>query len=451
MAQPQMRTSAPTGSPNAAKVGQLTGDWARRLTSGRGSTPFRLRGLLIATILFAIVFAVLGAYGVGKRRSAIDAANHAATQLLALQDIRINVVQADSVASRLYLTGGAEDPGERSDYVDFIAQASSGLVEVALQLEPGGSQAAALQSANDQLTTYTGLIEQARANNRQGFPVGAAYQREANDVANDLVGQLRIVEQGQRDAVNDELAAAHRAGAWLALSGWVLVGIIVLACVWLAVRFHRLVNAPLGLGLVAVVVVLLLATFKQGTAISDADDAVSGALTTADLVAQAQASAYDAVSNEALTLINRGNGQQYEDNWTHSSDVVDQALREASDRGATGAGTLATTYDKYRDGHQTIRDYDNAGDWDDAVAISLGRDYGEATVSDDELQATVVPFGNFAEASAQLVDESSAAATSALAAATDGLGLMRVLVFLTGMLVIVMAALGYGQRLREYR
>ena len=38
-----------------------------------------------------------------------------------------------------------------------------------------------MESANAGLARYTGLIEQARANNRQGFPVGAAYQRQANE------------------------------------------------------------------------------------------------------------------------------------------------------------------------------------------------------------------------------------------------------------------------------
>ena len=159
------------------------------------------------------------------------------------------------------------------------------------------------------------MIEQARANNRQGFPVGAAYQREANVVAGDVVEQLHAVEQGQRDTVNEELAAAHRAGAWLALSGWMLVAVIALVGLWLAVRFRRVINVPLALGLVAVLVALIAATAAQGRAISHADAAVAGSLTTADLVAQARAAAYDAVSQEALTLINRGNGAADEAAW----------------------------------------------------------------------------------------------------------------------------------------
>ena len=262
--------------------------------SGRGSTPFRLRAVLLVTILFALVFAILGAYGVGKRRSSIDATRHAADQLLDLQDIRVNLVQADSIASRLYLTGGAEDPSQRQLYVGSIDKAGTKLVGVVLQLDLGGDQATAMEAANGGLAQYTGLIEQARANNRQGFPVGAAYERQANELAGKVVTNLRTVEQSQRDAVNDELAAADRAGAWLALTGWVLVAVIVLVGLWLALRFHRVVNIPLGVAVIAVLIVLILASASQGSAVNKADDAVGGSLTTADLVAQARAAAYDA-------------------------------------------------------------------------------------------------------------------------------------------------------------
>jgi hypothetical protein len=452
VAQPQMRTStAPGGPSNAAKFGQLAGGWIGRVTAGRGFTPFRLRAALVATILFAVVFAVLGAYGVGKRQSSIDAANHAAGQLLQVQDIRVAVVQADSLASRLYLTGGAEDPQSRREYLGFIDQASTELAAVALQLDLGDADSQALEAANAGLTRYTGLIEQARANNRQGFPVGAAYQREANTAVGDIVAQLRVVEQSQRDTVNDELAAAHRAGAWLVLAGWVLVAVVVLAGLWLARRFRRLVNIPLGVGLVVIVLVLVAAMATQGSAVSNADRAVSGSLTTADLVAQARAAAFDAQSQEALTLINRGNGAGNEAKWQDSSAIVDRALGEACDRASSSACSLQRSWPQYVDGHARIRELDDAGNWDDAVAISLGEPYGDSTVSGDELTLTTAPFTAFAEGSGKLVDDSGAAATSALGDATDGLGLMRVLVFLAGMFVIVLAVLGFGQRLREYR
>lgn len=463
MAQPQMRTSAVATGPSIAAppatpppapdgLGQPVEGGVGRLLAGRGSTPFRLRVALLVTIVFALIFAVLGAYGVGKRQSSIDATRHAAAQLLAVQDIRVAVVQADSLASRLYLTGGAEDPAQRAQYVTFIDRATNELVQVGLALDLEGDQAEALASANADLASYAGLIEQARANNRQGFPVGTAYQRQANELATEVVDQLRVVEQGQRDAVDDELAAAHRAGSWLALAGWVLVIVIVLAAIWLAISFRRVLNIPLALGGIVVLVVLIAGTVVQGRAISDADDAVAGSLTTADLVAQARAAAYDAAAQEALTLINRGNGAANEAKWQSSSDIVEAALDAAcaDGRGSGDACNLGDPWTEYGTGHQEIRTRDDAGDWDTAVAISLGQSYGAADPNAD-LTVTVQPFATFATTSDKLVQTSSATATSALSATTDGLGLLRALVFLAGIVVVVLAIVGFGQRQREYR
>jgi len=451
VAQPQMRTTPVTPAPSgAARFGEVAGHWTGRLVAGRGSTPFRLRMVLLVTMVVALVFAVLGAYGVGKRRSSIDATRHAASQLLDLQDIRVDLVKADSIASRLYLAGGAEDPLQRKLYVNSIDSVATKLIAVALQLNLGGDQAKAMEEANAGLTRYSGLIEQARANNRQGFPVGAAYEREANVVASEIVANLRVVEQSQRATVNHELSAAHRAGAWLAVTGWGLVATIALVGVWLALRFRRVVNVPLVVAIVVVLVVLILASATQGRAVNAADDAVGGSLTTADLIAQARAAAYDAQSQEALTLINRGNGDANERQWKASSDVVVSALEQACANGSSGACGLRKPWDDYVTGHEQIRELDDAGDWDTAVAISLGR-AGAASDPTADLQLTTAPFATFDSTSAKLVDVSGQSAQASLSSATDGLALMRVLVFLAGILVIVLAFVGIGQRLREYR
>ncbi len=250
--------------------------------------------------------------------------------------------------------------------------------------------------------------------------------------------------------MNDELAAAHRAGAWLAFTGWTLVATIALVGLWLALRFRRMVNVPLVVAIVAVLVVLILASAAQGRAVNDADDAVGGSLTTADLTAQARAAAYDARSQEALTLINRGNGAANERQWQASSDVVESALRQACGNGSSDACRLRNPWEDYVTGHEQIRKLDEGGDWDTAVAISLGQ-ANAASDPNADLQLTTAPFDTFDSTSAKLVDASGESAQSSLSSATDGLAAMRVLVFLAGILVIVLAFVGIGQRLREYR
>jgi len=189
---------------------------ARRLTFT--STPARLSVLRAVFIVLAVVFAVVGAFGVNQRAKAIDHVRTASAQLLALQDIQVRIVHADAIASSSYLRSGQEDPAQRTAYLDEISKAGDGLV--AVSAAAGAGDLAQLSEASRLLGSYVGLVEQARANNRQGFPVGATYQRQANSIISnadtdvpDIVSSLQTVEASQRSQVNHNLATAHRAGA----------------------------------------------------------------------------------------------------------------------------------------------------------------------------------------------------------------------------------------------
>ena len=196
--------------------------------------------------MLAVVFAVAGAFGVNHRANSIDDVRNASGQLLALQDIRVRIVHADAIASSSYLRSGLEDPAQRTAYLDEIGKAGDGLV--AVSASASDADLAQLSEASRLLGSYVGLVEQARANNRQGFPVGATYQRQANAIVSnndpdtsDIVSSLQAVEASQRDQINRSLASAHRAGVWMQLTGWVLLIALVLTSWWMARRFRRIV------------------------------------------------------------------------------------------------------------------------------------------------------------------------------------------------------------------
>ena len=60
--------------------------WVRGRLAG-GATPARLRLFASATVVVAVAFALLGAYGVDRRAGAIDQAAESADQLLLAQDV----------------------------------------------------------------------------------------------------------------------------------------------------------------------------------------------------------------------------------------------------------------------------------------------------------------------------------------------------------------------------
>ena len=414
------------------------------------STPAKVSLLRAVFIVLAVVFAVVGAFGVNRRANAINDVRTASRQLLALQDIQVRIVHADAIASSSYLRSGQEDPAQRTAYLDEIAKAGDGLVAVSAAATPADLEE--LSSASRLLGSYVGLVEQARANNRQGFPVGAAYQRQANGIVSntdpdvpDIVSSLRAVEESQRAQINDSLASAHRAGIWLHVTGWLLF-VALVAGSWLMWRtFRRVANIPIAIGLLILFLLLLIGGISQGRAASDADDAVGTPLAGADRAAQARAAAFEARSQEALTLINRGNGAANEVNWELGNDIVTRELstRLGSDDGLAGGAVGA--YASYAAAHTEIRDLDNGGNWNQAVAVSLGLQPTSAGIN------AASAFDRFDQAVGKIAAAEGSTASARLSDAVDPLSSLRNIVFLAGLVIAVLAALGCGQRLKEYR
>ena len=421
---------------------------ARRLSVT--STPARLSLLRLALIVAAILFALAGSFGVNQRANAIDDVHTAAGQLLALQDIQVRVVQADAIASSQYLRSGQEDPAQRTAYLDEIAKAGDGLVAVSSAATAADIEE--LSEASRLLGAYVGLVEQARANNRQGFPVGATYQRQANGVVSnadpdspDIVSSLRTVEASQRDQINNSLETAHLAGLWLVITGLLLLALLAAAGFWLSRRFRRLINIPIAAAGVVVLLVLVFGGSTQAKSISDVDDAVGNQLSAADSAAQARSAGFEAQSQEALTLINRGNGAANEANWQRSNDVVAQLLGGELGNDENLSVDAHDSYTTYRDAHVEIRGLDDGGNWDAAVAASLGNE-----PTPNGLNA-VMAFNGFDDSVGKIVAAEGSDASTLISDALSPLRSLRNIVFVAGLVVAVLAALGCGQRIREYR
>ena len=414
------------------------------------STPAKLSALRAGFIVLAVLFAVVGAFGINRRSNAINDVRTASRQLLALQDIQVRIVHADAIASSSYLRSGQEDPAQRTAYLDEIAKAGDGLVAVSAAATPADLEE--LSSASRLLGSYVGLVEQARANNRQGFPVGAAYQRQANGIVSnadpdtpDIVSSLRAVEESQRAQINDSLASAHRAGIWLHVTGWLLFVALVAGSWWMWRTFRRVVNIPIAIGLLLLFLLLLIGGISQGRAAGNADEAVGTPLAAADKAAQARAAAFEARSQEALTLINRGNGAANEVNWQLGNDVVtrEMANRLGSDDGLSSGA--ASAYASYAEAHTEIRALDNSGNWNQAVEVSLGIQPTSAGVT------ATNSFDTFDQAVGTIAAAEGSTASARLSDAVDPLNSLRNIVFLAGLVIAVLAALGCGQRLKEYR
>jgi hypothetical protein len=157
--------------------------------------------------------------------------------------------------------------------------------------------------------------------------------------------------------------------------------------------------------------------------------------------ARARIAAFDAKSNESLTLIARGSGSAFEKAWVSSSKVVtDQSAASARLSGnAAGMGGL---WAGYVTTHQQIRNTDDIeGKWENAVTQAIGTGANTANAT----------FAAFDARSGSALTSSSRAASDSLDAPRIWLLLAAWLGLLAGVAAAALSWWGVSIRLEEYR
>ena len=356
-----------------ASTGQQLASAARVLLEG---TPGKLRIAGAAAVVGSLLFAVLGFVSLDRRAAALGDARRDATQLVALMSIRTDLVAADAAATNAFLVGGLEPAATRALFQDKLASATTALSDAA-----AGSSADAvmLGSVNQQIATYAGLIESARANNRQGYPLGSAYLRQASQLLrNEILPELTdlaVINQGR---VRDAYERSRGAFTPLAIGGVIAAGAFVVVQLWLSARTRRTFNRPLLVGSAIVAVLFVLALLFGVASNRKASDVRSEAYTASVALATARSSAFDAKSAESLTLIARGNGQAYEQRFVDA--IADAKVKTEVIRDANADIGWASDLTNYEALHADIRAADDAGNWEEAVAAATSS--GDGTAND---------------------------------------------------------------------
>ena len=428
---PPTTTPAPA-VPTVPTAGARTSR-ARELVVGMFSgTPGHMRLLGAIAIVACLAFGVVSYQAATGLRSDIGDARAHAEQLVRVQAIRTSLVQADANATNAFLVGGLEPAAARDAYTTGIATTARTIAEAA-GAEP--DDATALERVNRVVTTYTGLIESARANNRQGFPVGAAYLRQASRIVrDDALPTLERLVAVEQQRVDDATAAGDTAPTVLVVM--LILTFIALSVpqVYLYARTRRTFNPPLvaATGIVVVVGLVALATMTWSRARTD--DAIEGSYRKTVALATARIGAFDAKSAEALTLIARGSGAAYEERFQAVSTDAQNAIGAGfADRATTEA--LA----EYLAQHREVRALDDGGAYDGAVALATG----DGAANEAFRTFERVSSAALAEQSRDLTDDLGRAATPLLPVAW--------LLLAAGVAAAALAWRGMAQRLREYR
>src|SRR5271165_6628186 len=302
----------------------------RRSRLDTATTPARLRLLLVILVLLSLAWGVLAALTANQHASApADVVAVSEPLSLDAEQIYQSLSDADATAANAFLAGGLEPAAARQRYEADITQAAirieaaSALVgsSAARTQMPGhlSKQASAAGSAvgddlatlSGQLPAYTDEVGTARADNRLGLPLGAAYLREASAL---LRGTLLPAASDiyTRESGLLTSASAQATGLPLLVVAVVIglgIGYVLYrSSRWLARHTHRVFNYGLLLvGLVGLVSLMWLAgAFAVGRA--DLLHAQQQGSAPAQAFARADVAALQAHADESLTLIdNSGN------------------------------------------------------------------------------------------------------------------------------------------------
>ncbi|MFF0550467.1 hypothetical protein ACFYUL_16055 [Streptomyces sp. NPDC004311] len=446
-------------SPAAGPPGRSTAwtEGVQRLREAATTEPGRLR--IIGAVLAALIvlFGTASVWEVSARSAAADDVVGRSQPLSAdAASIYRSLADADTTSSSGFLLGAQEPREVRQRYEKDIANASRLLVSAAANA--GGSEESRKQITllSEQLPRYTGLIEQARATNRQGLPLGGAYLRYANE---QMTTQLLPAAQRLYEAETRRLYADHDdARSWpLASLGLGLLAIGAL--VWAQRRNYRHTNRVFNHGLVAATavatVVLLWLAVGQTVARSSLSEARADGQESMKVLNDARIASLQARASENLTLIARGavlaedkKSDKYDVDFTHNMKQLDTGLAKALELAGDEAGRApvsraADGVAQWKQRHSAAREADVKGDYEAALPQVVG----------DERHK---------ESSGAAFDTVDASLEQAVAyeqreftrAARAGLGALGGLVTGAALLVLVGAAaalLGIGRRLSEYR
>ncbi len=435
--------------------------WRSRLDTA--TTPARLRLLLVFLVLLSLAWGVLAALTANQHASA--AANVVAVSeplSLDAEQIYQSLSDADATAANAFLAGGLEPAAARQRYEADITQAAirieaaSALVgsSAARTQLPGhlSKQASAvgpavgddLATLSGQLPVYTDEVGTARADNRLGLPLGAAYLREASALLRGTLlpsaSDIYARESGQLTS-----ASAQATGLPLVVVAVVIglgIGYVLYrSSRWLARHTHRMVNY--GLLLAALVGLVSLVWLAGAFAVGRADllHAQQQGSAPAQAFARADVAALQAHADESLTLIDNSGDDAYQQDFLAQQKLLGPGpgtLLAAVQASAANGGSAAADAQAWYRAHAALRALDDNGNHAAAVQSALS---GDAATSFARLSATLSDGINAHQA---VFASSARGGRDAFTGLATGM-------IVASLVMVAGCAWGLSRRLAEYR
>lgn len=357
-----------------------------RLRAAATTEPGRLQIIGAVLALLVVAFGAVTAFEINDRATAANDVVERSQPLSAdAADIYRSLADADAAAASGFLAGPQEPRAVHDRYVKDIEDASRLLVKAAANTDASTKSGHEITTLNEELPRYTGLIERARANNRQGLPLGGAYLRYANQkMANELLPAAERLYAAETGRLDQDYRSA-RAWPFVSLG----LGIVALAVLfWAQRRNYRRTNRVFNHGLLAATaaatVVLLWLAVGHSVARSDLAEANTRGQQSLDVLNRARIDSLKARANENLTVVARGavltadgKNDKYETDYSTGMKALGEELSRAEkladdSMGSEPVATAMKGVAEWQSRHRTARKTDDSGDYDGALKQIIG-------------------------------------------------------------------------------
>ncbi|HEX6519667.1 MAG TPA: hypothetical protein VF070_06570 [Streptosporangiaceae bacterium] len=462
------RAAAAGNTATVARAGtSAPGTVLRSSSRAERSTPDKLRMLLALLIALSLAWGVIAALTADQHASAASNVVAVSEPLsLDAEQIYQSLSDADATAASAFLSGGLEPASLRQRYDKDISDAAV-RIEAASAMEgasaartrlPGhlSSQAsAAATSAGDDLATlsadltvYNGEVQTARADNRLGLPVGAAYLREASGLL-----RLSMLNAASDIYANENrllTAASAQATGLPLLIVAILIGLAICYTLlrtsrWLARHTHRVINTGLLAALVVGVVSLVWLAGAFAVGRTELLHAQQNGFNPAKAAAQADVAALRAHADESLTLIDNTGDDGFQKDFVAQEKQLGPgtgtllaAMQAAPGPSGAMVSTAVTSAPAWFRAHEALRTLDNSGNHTAAVTAALSGD-------------AATRFGSLSDALGKAIRADQNAFASSARSGQDAFTGLAVGMIVAALVMAAACAWGLTRRLAEYR
>ncbi|MEV7628136.1 hypothetical protein [Actinoplanes sp. NPDC089786] len=421
-----------------------------RVAQLRHTSPGRLQLMLSALLALGLLTGLLAGVAASSADSGTgDLGGRAQPLLTEAETIYSALADADTTAAQAFLGGGLEPAALTRRYEDDLTRVTTALTSAARRTPAGGESADTVRELATGVTRYAALVAAARANNRQGLPVGSAYLSQASALNREVLQPqadrlLRIAQQEVEDGYS-----SARSSVWVTFYV-LLMAVLFATLLHVQLRLSRTTKRTFNVPLVAATgLLVVLGLISSGVLFAQRahlDTAEKDGSTPVTLLSKARIFVLRERGDEALALTARGSGGAYEEDFG----TVSQRLTGPYGLLEVAAGSIGddsaeehvrdamVAHGRYLNLHRKVRELDDSGQHDAAVKLAVGAEASSA-------------FQGINDGIGAAMDDRMALFTREVGAAGRGLGALTVLGPLLALMICALSWLGLRARLEEYR